>query len=391
MSDHPVSEALRPPETQIEAGIWIKKKSLQHGFTQCGITSPDIPIRQKRRYQEVVAQGQVGDMLWLAQNQDRRENPTHMWPDLKSIICLAFPYTPPHDPLKALNFPEKGSVSAYAQGKDYHDIIKKALKAIAREFMQLPYVSAREGAVKVFVDTAPILEKPLAQQAGLGWQGKHTNLVSRTEGSWFFLAEIFTNLELPYDSVETDHCGSCQSCYDICPTQAFPAPYQLNPTRCLAYLTIEHKGVIAEEFRRPMGNRIYGCDDCLAICPWNKFADASVHEGLWPRIETSLPDLEDLLCLDDAGFRQVFSGSPIKRIGSIRFRRNILIAMGNSGQQRYIPLISTFLIHSAPLLRGMSIWALSQLMGKAEFVARYGIYQIIESDADVMAEWHLVR
>lgn len=377
-------------ETADALSDWLKQKSQEFGFTQCRITRPEIPDRNKTRYQQVITQDGVGDMPWLAANADRREDPTILWDELKTIICLSFPYTPVQDPLLPLNFPEKGAISAYAQGKDYHDIIKKALKAIAREFMSLDYVKQQGGNIKIFVDTAPILEKPLAQQAGIGWQGKHTNLVSRTEGSWFFLSEIFINLPLPLDSPETDHCGKCQACQDICPTSAFPQPYQLQPTRCLAYLTIEHKGVIAEEFRQPMGNRIYGCDDCLAICPWNKFAQESIHEGLWPRIENHMPDLADLVQLSDADFRQVFSGSPIKRIGSVRFRRNVLIAIGNTRNCAYIPIIEPFLRHSEPLLRGMSVWALGQIMGKANCLSRYGHYQIIEGVDIVQAEWDLL-
>ncbi|HEX2113164.1 MAG TPA: tRNA epoxyqueuosine(34) reductase QueG [Alphaproteobacteria bacterium] len=273
-------------------------------------------------------------------------------------------------------------MSVYAQGRDYHDLIKKRLKALAR-WMHESFGEE----VKVFVDTAPVMEKPLAQRASLGWQGKHTNLVSQAFGSWLFLGEVFTTLDLEPDPAEEDHCGSCSRCLEICPTAAFTAPYQLDPRRCVSYLTIEHKGHIAREFRAAMGNRIYGCDDCLAVCPWNKFARRTAEAELRPRVELAAPLLEELARLDDPSFRQVFSGSPIKRVGRDRFVRNVLIAIGNSGDAELATVAEERLVDASPLVRAMAVWALSRLLPPADFAARRARYESGESDPDVRAEW----
>ena len=278
------------------------------------------------RLQEFVDQGRHGQMAWMAERMHWRSNPAELWPEAKSVIMLGESYTPEHDPLEILEHPERGAISVYAQNKDYHDLVKKRLKRLARWL-----IAESGGEVKVFVDTAPVPEKPLGAAAGLGWQGKHTNLVSRQMGNWFFLGSVFTTLDLPVDAAEVDHCGSCSSCLDICPTAAFPAPYQLDARRCISYLTIEHKGAVDEELRPLMGNRIYGCDDCLAACPWNKFAVEARELRYAAREDLKAPHLAELARLDDAGFRAMFSGSPIKRIGRDRFVRNVLYAIGNSG------------------------------------------------------------
>ena len=276
----------------------------------------------------------------------------------------------------------RGAISVYARGDDYHDVIKKRLKALARWL-----VAASGGEVKVFVDTAAVMEKPLAQAAGLGWQGKHTNLVSRELGSWLFLGAIFTTSELPRDDAETDHCGSCQACLDICPTAAFPAPYKLDARRCISYLTIESKGPIPREFRKAIGNRIYGCDDCLAVCPWNKFAQAGREAKLVARDELRAPGLADLARLDDAAFRALFTKSPVKRIGRDRFIRNVLIAIGNSNERALAVEAERLLEDQSPLVRGAAVWALAQLIGRKEFAARAPDAIRTESDESVRREW----
>ena len=296
------------------------------GFDTCRICRPwDVP-QVLARLQTFVDEGRHGQMEWMADRMHWRGNPNALWPEAKSVIMLGESYTPEHDPLEILQHPDCGAISVYAQNKDYHDLVKKRLKRLARWL-----IADSGGEVKVFVDTAPVPEKPLGAAAGLGWQGKHTNLVSRQMGNWFFLGSVFTTLDLPADEAEVDHCGSCSSCLDICPTKAFPAPYQLDARRCVSYLTIEHKGPVDEELRALMGNRIYGCDDCLAVCPWNKFAVEARELRYAAREELRAPDLAELARLDDAGFRAMFSGSPIKRIGRDRFVRNVLYAIGNSG------------------------------------------------------------
>jgi epoxyqueuosine reductase len=329
-----------------------------------------------------IAAGNHGEMGWLAREPERRRHPDGLWSDARSVIVLGMNYGPDSDPLEALAHKDRAAVAAYALGKDYHDVIKKKLKALGRwlgEASGLP--------LKVFVDTAPVMEKPLAQAAGLGWQGKHTNLVSREFGSWLFLGEIFTAAELPPDEPEIDHCGSCTACQDICPTAAFPAPYRLDARRCISYLTIEHKGPIPLEFRAPMGNRIYGCDDCLAVCPWNKFASRTAEMAFQPRAALTAPRLAVLAMLSDTDFRTAFAGSPIKRIGRDRFVRNVLVAIGNSGEPGLAAIAEGLLDDASPLVRGMAIWALSRL--GAIHLEQISHRQATETDSDVLAEWAL--
>jgi epoxyqueuosine reductase len=354
------------------------------GFDAVGVVSPDTMPDLTGRLNEFVARGHHGTMEWMAETAERRGSPRALWPDVKSVIMLAMNYGPDSDPMASLERHDRATISVYARNRDYHDVIKGRLKEIAGRF------AARSGAeVKVFVDTAPVMEKPLAAAAGLGWQGKHTNLVSREFGSWLFLGAIFTTADLPLDRAEIDHCGSCRACLDICPTDAFPAPYQLDARRCISYLTIEHKGPIPHEFRRPMGNRIYGCDDCLAVCPWNKFAREASEAKLKARDDLDEPELADLLELDDAAFRKLFSGSPVKRIGRDRFVRNVLIAAGNSGSADLVAPCRRLLDDPAPLVRGAAVWALAQLAGQDEIAARAGTALAIEPDADVRAEWRM--
>ena len=304
----------------------IIDQALQEGFIAARVCRPDAVPEVMGRLQSFVAEGFHGQMDWMAERMHWRGDPAALWPEAQSVLMLAESYTPAHDPLAVLAQRDRGAISVYAQNKDYHDVVKKRLKRLARWM-----VAETECAVKVFVDTAPVPEKALAQAAGLGWQGKHTNLVSRDWGNWAFLGAVFTTLPLEPDTPEADHCGSCRACLDICPTDAFPAPYRLDARRCISYLTIEHKGPVAEELRGKMGNRIYGCDDCLAVCPWNKFAVAASDLRYAARDDLKAPKLAELAALDDAGFRAKFSGSPIKRIGRDRFVRNVLYAIGNSG------------------------------------------------------------
>ncbi len=309
------------------------------GFASFGIAAADAAPAAGARLQRWIDDGCHGDMLWMAQTLDRRASPKGLWPDVKSVVMLGTSYAPAIDPLRHAGHPGVGVVSVYAQGQDYHDVIKKRLKALARWLV----AAAPDSELKVFVDTAPVMEKPLAAAAGLGWQGKHTNVVSRAHGSWLFLGALYTTLELPADAPHADRCGSCDRCQAACPTAAFPAPYRLDARRCISYLTIEHKGPVAEEFRAAMGNRIYGCDDCLAVCPWNRFAQAAREMAFQPRAELVAPALGDLLALDDAGFRAVFSGSPIKRIGRDRMVRNCLYAAGNSGDAALLPVVTALI------------------------------------------------
>jgi epoxyqueuosine reductase len=297
-----------------------------------------------------------GDMAWLEDRKRQRKSPDALWPEAKSAIVLAQPYGQNLDPMARLQNRDEGVISVYALNRDYHDLFKGKLKRLASWFHQ-----STDEAVKIFVDTAPVMEKPLAQQAGLGWQGKHTNLVSRELGSWFFIGTILTTAELPYDAPEVDHCGSCTACLDVCPTKAFPVPRQLDARRCISYLTIEHKGDIPEEFRKAIGNRIYGCDDCLAVCPWNKFAEVASEMKLKARDDLISPKLGDLLQLDDTAFRKMFSGSPVKRIGRDRFIRNCLIAAGNSGDASLLPQVGNMLSDESPLVQAMAVWAMEQL------------------------------
>ena len=303
-----------------------------------------------------IAEGHHGDMAWLAETAKRRATPRALWPEVRSVVMLGLNYGPDADPLASLALRDRATISVYARNRDYHELIKGRLKTIASR------LRSRSGAdAKVFVDTAPLMEKPLAEAAGLGWQGKHTNLVSRQYGSWLFLGAILTTAALAPDPPETDHCGSCRACLDICPTKAFPAPYRLDARRCISYLTIETKGPIPRAFRKAMGNRVYGCDDCLAACPWNKYAQATREAKLAARDDLAAPPLAELATLDDAGFRARFSGSPIKRIGRERFLRNVMIALGNSGDADLVPLVEARLDDDAPLVRGGAVWALGQL------------------------------
>jgi epoxyqueuosine reductase len=333
------------------------------GFAACGIASAEEQPQTAAALEAWLKKGLHGDMEWMAARTHHRRSPRDLWPDVRSVICLAMSYAPSADPMALAKSPGRGRISKYAQGGDYHGIFKKAEKALARWLItQAEIRGLGQADVKVFVDTAPVMEKPLAQAGGLGWQGKHTNLVSKTHGSWLFLGEIYTTLELPSDAGGTDSCGSCTACQNACPTDAFPAPYQLDARRCLSYLTIEHRGAIPEEFREAMGNRIYGCDDCLAVCPWNKFAQAAqCHQAFLPRAELAAPALADLLCLDDAGFRNLFSGSPIKRIGRDRLIRNCLIAAGNSADPALLPLVAAHSGDGDPVIAEAADWAARRL------------------------------
>jgi epoxyqueuosine reductase len=352
------------------------------GFDAVRVTTPDAASVAGEHLAEFLREGRHGDMAWMAANADRRRSPTRLWPEVRSIVMLGMSYAPASDPLDALENPSHSVISVYAQGKDYHDILKGKLKQLATRL-----AAESDADVKVFVDTAPVMEKPLAAAAGLGWQGKNTMLVSREHGSWLFLGAIFTTAELPPDAPEADHCGSCRRCLDVCPTAAFPAPYQLDARRCLAYLSIEHKGHIPSEFRRAMGNRVFGCDDCLAVCPWNKFAAAAREARFAARAETDNPPLAELLQLDNASFRARFAGTPVKRTGRDRFLRNVLIAAGNSGDVGLLPHVEALLADHSPLVRAMAVWAMRQL-------ARDGIGESVrhrhlarEGDSAVRAEW----
>jgi epoxyqueuosine reductase len=349
-----------------------------HGFDVVGVTRPDAAPEAKARLERFLADGAHGDMVWLASSAERRASPMALWPDVRSVIMLGMNYGPDEDPLAILARKERGAISSYAKGDDYHELIKARLKEIARWL-----VDTAGGDVKVFVDTAAVMEKPLAEKAGLGWQGKHTNLVSRDFGSWLFLGAIFTTLELPADAPDKDRCGTCQACLDVCPTAAFPAPYRLDARRCISYLTIEHKGPIPREFRAAMGNRIYGCDDCLAVCPWNKFAVAGREAKLAAREALRTPKLAELARLDDAQFRRLFAKTAIKRAGRDRFVRNVLIAIGNSGDASLAGEAKRLLDDTSPLVRGAAVWALAQLLPRQHVAA----LRKADSDTSVNEEW----
>ena len=339
----------------------LKAEAARLGFAACGITRADA-VDGRAAVGDWLAAGHHGTMEWMATRADQRAAPQSLWPDARSVIALGMSYAPAEDPLRLAEVGNVGRISVYAQGADYHDVVKRNLKALARWL-----VEAGGGELKVFVDTAPVMEKPLGQAAGLGWQGKHTNLVSRDHGSWLFLGCIMTTLDLEPDPPHRDRCGNCDACQRACPTDAFPAPYRLDARRCISYLTIEHKGSIPVEFRPAMGNRIYGCDDCLAVCPWNKFADsAAANKAFVARAELAVPELSDLLALDDAGFRQVFSGSPIKRIGRNRMVRNAAIAAGNSGDARLVPVLQSLADDPDEVVRDAADWALSRLLAPDE-------------------------
>ncbi|WJS01736.1 tRNA epoxyqueuosine(34) reductase QueG [Roseibium aggregatum] len=364
----------------------FEEKARALGFDGVKIAAADSIPEAGERLRHFLDKGYEGSMGWMAETADRRSSPQALWPEVSSVIMLAMNYGPgsaPHEhPLAHLADKTTGGISVYARHRDYHDVIKGRLKELA-SFL----VSRSGGDVKVFVDTAPVMEKPLGEAAGLGWQGKHTNLVSRDLGSWFFLGSIFTTLDLPPSGSERDHCGSCRACLDSCPTNAFPAPYQLDARRCISYLTIEHPGPIPDAFRKAIGNRIYGCDDCLAACPWNKFAEAAREAKLIAREEMITPKLADLLSLDDAAFRQLFSGSPVKRIGRGKFLRNVLIAAGNSGEIGLLGRIEALLDDADALVRGTAVWALGQLSAQEDFQARKTAALRVETDETVRSEW----
>ncbi len=362
--------------------VAIRDQALALGFDAVGFAAPDPGEAARRDLSKYLARGYHGDMGWLADRAAQRGRPKTLWPGVRSLVILGLNYGPSEDPLRALERRDRGAISVYARNRDYHDVLKKRLKALGR------WMAETFGCeIKVFVDTAPVMEKPLAERAGIGWQGKHSNLVSRTHGSWLFLGEIYSSLELPPDAAESDHCGSCRNCLDICPTKAFPAPYRLDARRCISYLTIEHKGHIAREFRKPMGNRIFGCDDCLAVCPWNKFASSSRESAFLPRAELSAPRLAELAELDEDAFRKLFSGSPIKRTGRDRFVRNVLIALANSGEARLASTARRRLDDRSPLVRAMAVWALAQLADATVFKADRARCLVAESDPAVRAEW----
>ncbi|MEX2517920.1 MAG: tRNA epoxyqueuosine(34) reductase QueG [Paracoccaceae bacterium] len=357
----------------------LEAEAVSQGFAALGIARPDaMRAETAPALARFLTKGRHGEMEWMAARAAWRGDPAALWPEARSVIMLAEDYGPGEDPLALLGQRERGAVSVYARGRDYHDLVKKRLKRLGRWLVE------RTGEeIKVFVDTAPVMEKPLAEAAGLGWRGKHTNLVSRDLGSWFFLGAIFTTAEITPDERHEDRCGGCRRCLDICPTAAFPAPYQLDARRCISYLTIELKGPIPRKMRPLIGNRIYGCDDCLAVCPWNKFAAVASEAGYHARAELAAPRLADLATLDDAAFREVFAGSPVKRIGRTRFLRNVLIAIGNSGDPALADHAAALLDDEAALVRGAAVWALSRLWPRATLAAR----RREDEDHEVEAEW----
>ena len=334
----------------------IRAEAVAQGFARMGVCAPDAIPQAAGRLGQFLDADMHGQMAWMADRVEWRGNPAALWPEARSVIMLAEPYTPDVDPLSLLEQPEIGAISVYARNKDYHDLVKKRLKRLGRWL-----VDQTGCQIKVFVDTAPVMEKQLAQAAGLGWQGKHTNVLSRDLGNWFFLGSIFTTLELEQDAPAVEKCGSCTACLDACPTNAFPAPFQLDARRCISYLTIEHKGPVALELREKMGNRIYGCDDCLAVCPWNKFAQEAREAGYWARVELVAPRLQDLVMLTDTTFREVFSGSPIKRIGRDRFVRNVLYAIGNSARPDLLPSAQALVDDPDPAVADAARWAVGRL------------------------------
>ena len=360
--------------SEIDLRVAIRARAHAQGFDAVRFARADALPDASARLAHFLAGGRHGSMDWMERNSERRSSPLALWPQARSIIVLGVNYAPDHDPLASLEERDCGTISVYAQGDDYHDVIKKKLKILAAD------IAARYGAeVKVFVDTAPVMEKPLAHVAGMGWQGKHTNLVSREFGSWLFLASIFTTLEIEPDVPESDHCGQCRRCLDVCPTNAFPSPYELDARRCISFLTIEHKGHIPHEFRIAIGNRIYGCDDCLAVCPWNKFAQSAREAQFHAREELKHARLAELSRLDDSSFKSLFRKSPVKRIGRDRFVRNVLIAIGNSGDQSLAPEALRLLDDHSPLVRAMAVWALGRLNALPSPRA--------ELDPEVRAEW----
>ena len=361
----------------------IREKALALGFDAIGFAPAALSGEARDNLARYLGQGLHGDMGWLAAKADRRGDPQTLWPDARSVIVLGMNYGSPEAPNAHLGEAGTGIVSVYARGRDYHDVIKSRLKTLGRWLAE-----SRDCQVKVFVDTAPVMEKPLAEAAGIGWQGKHTNLVSRDFGSWLFLGEVFTDLVLEPDAPHADNCGACRACLDACPTAAFPAPYRLDARRCVSYLTIEHKGPIPRDLRSLLGNRIYGCDDCLAACPWNKFATRTAEPGLLPRAELTAPRLAELAGLDDAAFRRLFSGSAVKRLGRDRFVRNVLIAIANSGAPELATVAERLLDDPAPVVRGAAAWALHSLAPAVAAELR-DYREQTETDADVLSEWRL--
>ena len=368
--------------TSDSIGDRVRGKAIALGFDVCGFASVEAPWPAAGRLEEYVALGRHGTMDWMASTAARRSHPRAMWPQARSAVVLGLNYGPESDPLEALERRDRAAISVYAQGDDYHEVVKRRLKALAQWM-------ARDLAceVKVFVDTAPLMEKPLAQAAGIGWQGKHTNLVSREHGSWLFLGSVLTDLEIPPDAPEEDHCGNCRACLDICPTGAFPTPYQLDARACLSYLTIEHRGPMPPQYRAAMANRIYGCDDCLAVCPWNKFAAAAREQAFHPREALTAPLLADLATLDEQAFRALFSKSPVKRIGRDRFVRNVLYAIGNSRDAGLAASARALLDDPSELVRGAAVWALGQLLDAPEFASLGRERTPTEPDAQVRGEW----
>lgn len=374
--------AVLEPDAAAGLPAAIRERAAALGFDAVGVTRPALPDGRREALRAFVAMGRHGDMDWLAKNLDRREGPEGLWPETRSVITLGTSYAPAGTPLADLEQRTAGTIAVYARRRDYHDVIKKRLKALAR------WLAEDHGAaVKVFVDTAPVLEKPLAERGGIGWQGKHTNLVSRRHGSWLLLGEIFTDLDLPADAPESDHCGSCRRCLEVCPTDAFPKPYQLDARRCISYLTIEHKGHIAQEFRAAIGNRVFGCDDCLAVCPWNRFASEARDTALAVRDDLETPPLAELAALDEQAFRQRFAGTPVKRTGRERFVRNVLIAIGNSDDATLAAAARPHLRDPSPLIRAMAVWALSRLLPAADLDALRSRHLPGETDDAVAAEW----
>lgn len=360
----------------------LRARAQSLGFDAFGIARADARPDLPEKLAIAIERGWHGDMEWIPETAERRSSPAGLWENARSVVMLGINYGPDSDPLALLAERTVGNISVYARNRDYHEIIKGRLKELAG------LLSRRaEAEVKVFVDTAPLMEKPLAEAAGLGWQGKHTVLVSREFGSWLFLGAILTDAELPVDQPHAESCGSCTRCLDICPTNAFPAPFQLDARKCLAYLNIEHKGPIPREYRAAMGNRIYGCDDCLAVCPWNKFASATREAKLVARDELKSPALADLAMLDDAGFRALFAGSPVKRLGYARFLRNVMIALGNSGAADLAPLAERRLADPEPLIRGAAIWATRRLVAPERAAALALAFSAAEADMEVRAEW----
>jgi epoxyqueuosine reductase len=360
----------------------LEARARSLGFDAFGIARADARPDLPEKLHLALEKGYHASMDWMAETPERRASPTGLWPEVKSIILLGVNYGPDSDPLAGLALKDRGTISVYARNRDYHEIIKGRLKELAG------LLARRSGAdVKVFVDTAPVMEKPLAEAAGLGWQGKHTVLVSRDFGSWLFLGAIYTTANLPPHEPSSENCGTCRRCLDICPTQAFPAPFQLDAGRCLSYFSIEHKGPVPREFRVPMGNRIYGCDDCLAVCPWNKFAQTTRDARLTARADLEAPALSALVQLDDAGFRALFSGSPVKRIGHARFIRNVLIAIGNSADPALLPLAEARLTDASALVRGAAVWAVRRLAPDDRSKALALTFERDETDASVRAEW----